>query len=578
MAKIKNTKIGSHMHKKKPNILIIGGRGKFGSWFVRFFEKEGIPVVVSGREDGKTLLIEKTSQADIVIVSVPISVTVDVIKTIRDHVRSDALLCDFTSVKEFSMKEMLKTKSSCGVVGIHPMFGPLMVSMKNQTVVFCPGRNNHWVDCLKKLFHKNGARLVNATPKEHDEKMAIVQAFTHFINILFGTIIKDENTEKLNAYSSPVFRLQSILSTRVLGGKADLYADMAMSNPSFCNILKKFDLVYKKLQKIIISKDVKSYEKIYNESAKTLSQLIPIAQATSTELMRVVDRQFISVESSRNTSSLVSIKNSVVHVLGPEGTFSHQAAKMFLRDAEIIFDSTIREVFENVLDGSDNMLGLVPIENSTQGIVQETLDCFTKLPVTTLGSWKMPIHLCLMGNTKNPSDIKIIRSHPQPLAQSRNWIKDNFPDALVETTSSTAKAMLETKDPQVAFIGSIEASKKYNLIILAENIEDKKNNATEFYVISKSKNNALSKKLKASRTALVLVVHDRPGVLKDILEAFSKRKLTLTKLHSKASDLEDYDYYFFLEVEGLVGDNAEMDEALKEIDSYCYIRQVLGVV
>ena len=181
-------------------------------------------------------------------------------------------------------------------------------------------------------------------------------------------------------------------------------------------------------------------------------------------------------------------------------------------------------------------------------------------------------------NTKDLSKIKIIRSHAQPIAQSGNWIKDNFPNVIIEATSSSAKAMLETRDPQVAFIGSIEASKQYNLTVLAENIEDKKNNVTEFYVISKSKNTSLSKKLKASRTALILVVHDKPGVLKDILEAFSKRKLNLTKLHSKVSDLEDYNYYFYLEVEGLVGDNAEMDEALKEVDTHCYIKQVLGVV
>ena len=579
MAKIKNTKTGLHMSKEKPNILIIGGRGKFGAFFVRFFEKENIAVVVSGREDTETLMIEKVTKADIVIVSVPISATVDVIKTVRNHVRSDALLCDFTSIKGSSMKEMLKTKSLCGVVGIHPMFGPLTVSIKNQTVIFCFGRANPWIDYLREIFQKNGANLVEATPKEHDEKMAIVQAFTHFVNILFGEIVADQNTEKLNLYSSPVFRLQSILGARVLGGKADLYADIAMSNPTFKNVLKKFDIAYKKLQKIILSKDIKSYEKIYNETAKVLAQSIPIAQATSTELMKLVDRQFISVESTGHKTPAVELKDMVVHVLGPEGTFSHQAAKMFFKkDTKIIFDSTIRDVFENVLDGGEDLIGLVPIENSTQGIVQETLDCFTKLPVTTLGSYKMPIHLCLMGNTKDSSKIKIIRSHAQPIAQSRNWIKDNFPDAVIETTSSSAKAMLETRDPQVAFIGSSEASKQYNLTILAENIEDKKNNVTEFYVISKSKNPALSQKLNASRTAFILVVHDRPGVLKDILETFSKRKLNLTKLHSKISDLEDYSYYFFLEVEGLVGDNAEMDQAIEEIGSYCYIKQVLGVV
>lgn len=565
------------MSEEKPKILIIGGRGKFGSWFVRFFEKENISVIIGGREDKNPALIEKVSGVDIVIISVPLSATSSVIKKIRNYVRDDALLCDFTSLKVFPIKEMMKTKTKCGILGIHPMFGPLETSMKNQNIVFCSKRDNHWSKYLKTIFQKNGANIIEADPKKHDEKMAVVQAFTHFINILFGTIIKDQNNDKLNIYSSPVFRLQNILSARVLGGKANLYADMAIHNSYFKKVLNKFDISYKELRKAILTKNTKLYEKIYNKSAKSLSQLIPMAQTASTELMKIVDKQFINIES--NNLKPVFIDEISVCVLGPEGTFSHQAAKnFFAKETQLIFNNTIRDVFANVLDGSNNIIGLVPIENSTQGVVQETLDCFTKFPVTTLGSCKMPIHLCLMGNTKKISDIKIIRSHPQPLAQARNWIQDNFPDVSIETTSSSVQAILETQDTQVAFIGSIEASKKYNLTILAKNIEDKKNNATEFYIISKSKNNNLSKKFKASKTAIIIIVHDRPGVLRDILDVFSKRKINLTKLHSKLSDIEYYDYYFFLEIEGLVGCNENINQALKEIDSFCYIKQALGVV
>jgi chorismate mutase/prephenate dehydratase len=354
---------------------------------------------------------------------------------------------------------------------------------------------------------------------------------------------------------------------------------MAIYNPYFHQILNKFKLIFKKLEQAVKNKDTKTYEKIYNEAAKAIKQSIPIAQATSTELMRVIDRQFISINSTEKITKPKTIGKKTVHLLGPEGTFSHQAAKkLFAGEIKISFDNTIKEVFASVLDGPEGTIGLVPIENSTQGIVQETLDSFTKFPVVTLGSFKMPIHLCLLGNTKDRSEIKTIKSHPQPLAQARNWIQDNFPNVLIETTSSSAQAMMETTNPTVAFIGSAEAAKKYNLTILAQNIEDKKNNATEFYVIAKTKDPLLSKELKASKTALIVVAHDRPGVLRDILDAFSKRKLTLTKLHSKASDLENYSYYFHLEAEGLVEQNQEMDQAIKEIGSYCYIIQILGVV
>ncbi|MFW5853249.1 MAG: prephenate dehydrogenase/arogenate dehydrogenase family protein [Patescibacteria group bacterium] len=561
--------------KNNPYIVILGGNGKFGSWFVNFFKKEGLTVKALGRADEKETLIE-VKKADIVIVSVPISVTASVIKKIREQVRPEALLCDFTSIKEFPLKEMMKTKSGCGVVGIHPMFGPLVTSLKNQSIVFCPGRDNHWVLFLKDLFKKRGARLIESPASEHDKNMAIVQALTHFINILFGVVLSKHNTQQLNLYSSPVFRLQSILSARVLGGKANLYAEIAIQNPAFRKTLNDLDKEYKKLSSTIKEKNLKSYIKIYEQSAKALESFIPLAQTASMEIFNIADRQSFVVSQAKKYKNQ-DLKKQSIFVLGPEGTFSHLAAKnIFDRDNNIEFCTTIREVFEYTLN-SDLGTAVVPIENSTQGIVQESLDCFTKFPLVVAGSYRMPIHLHLFSRAKDLSAIKVIKSHPQPLAQAKEWLRINLPDVILEPVASSAKAILETKDKETAFIGSLEAARKYKLNILVKNIEDKKNNSTEFYIITKADNLELLKSFKTAKTALILLVHNRPGILNDILNSFATRSINLTKLHSKSSDLEDCDYYFFLELEGNLK-SKNIQSALAEIDKYCYIKRVLGQV
>lgn len=185
--------------------------------------------------DRKTKLRPKelAEKSDIVIICVPISATIKTIREIRDFIRQDALLCDFTSFKE----EMLKTKSNCGVTGIHPLFGPLATNLNKQVIVFCSGRDNYWTKFLKKLFKDNGATVVFIDSKKHDYQVAIIQALTHFINIAFIKTLQNEKLKLLNIYSAPIFRLQTILAGRVLGGNPELYVDLEMENSAFLKIL-----------------------------------------------------------------------------------------------------------------------------------------------------------------------------------------------------------------------------------------------------------------------------------------------------------------------------------------------------
>ena len=121
------------MKKEKPLIGIIGGKGRLGNWFKGFFENQGLKVLVAGKDDSNKAL---ASKADIVIISVPIDITVKVIEEVRDFIKKDALLTDFTSLKTESCQAMKKAKS--GTLGMHPLFGPLAADLENQTIVFCP--------------------------------------------------------------------------------------------------------------------------------------------------------------------------------------------------------------------------------------------------------------------------------------------------------------------------------------------------------------------------------------------------------------------------------------------------------
>lgn len=556
-----------------PIIGIIGGNGRFGSWFKGLFESSGLEVIVASRTT-KITPKQLVEQSDIVIVCVSLTDTISVIRQVRDYVKEGALLCDFTSIKEAPLKEMLKTKSLCGVTGIHPLFGPLVPNLKGQTIVFCSGRDNNWTTFLKKFFEEQGARVVFSAAREHDHQMAIVQALTHFTNIVFARTVQKQKGEVLHEYTTPVFRLQSILAGRILGGSGDLSADLIMENPAFKKVLGDYEQLFRVAATMVREKDKSSFVRVFNATASSMKVFISVAQKKSVELFSSLDRQVVVFKQAKYITSLKD--DTKIAYLGPEGTFSHKAVQhIFSRKYTELPCATISDIFEKVMKG-EALLGVVPVENSIGGIIQETIDNIITHPLSIVGSYKMPIHLCLLSRTEDRSAIRIIRSHSQPISQAKDWLNKNFPDATLETESSSVKAILSTYDPEVAFIADKEAAKKYGLKIIAENIEDKKNNVTQFYIVSRGEIPKVSKTLNSKGTLLLLAVYDRPEILKDILSVLADQRLNLSKLHSKASEIEGWDYYFILEIEALP-DDKRLQESLKDIKRYCSIVRVLGV-
>ena len=556
------------MTKKKPTIGIIGGKGKMGNWFHSFFKNQDLEVIIS---DKNTKLTNKqvAENSDIVIVSVPIGKSVNVIKNIRNELDEDALLTDLTSLKIDTCKEMKKGK--CGALGMHPLFGPLTEDLKNQSIVFCPLKKNKWISFLKKIFKENGADIVELSPKEHDKQMAFIQALVHFTNIGLSHFLREKNFKPKPEFLVPTFKLQSLVLGRILNQKTDLYTDIELKNPRFKKLIKEYLEELIRLKDDVVEKNHENFSKKFNESKNHMSDFIKLAEQKSTEILKTLKRQPIRFGKAKKSKL-----DGKVAFLGPKGTFSWEASKKVFDKKKLEAYFSIKEVFEAV-NNSKTDFGIVPIENTTTGLVSETMKCFVDYPVFTLGSFKIPINHYLLSKGNKLENIKTIKSHPQALDQCKDWINENMPDAKKEKESSTVSSIKNSLKKDVAFIAPKAASKLFDVNVLADKIENRKGNATRFLVITRKINRFNMKKLKMNKrnTLILLSVYDRVGILRDILDVFAKNKINLEALHSIHAYFRAWDYLFFLELETSYFSD-KLEKTLKELEEFCPFIKVIG--
>lgn len=257
-------------------------------------------------------------------------------------------------------------------------------------------------------------------------------------------------------------------------------------------------------------------------------------------------------------------------VLGPEGTYSEKAARRWRPDAEMVYLADFEAVLTAVADGSVHA-GVVPLENSLEGTVPLTMDSLLRLPVKIMAEINEPIRHCLMG--RGNGEIKVILSHPQALAQCRQYIREHYPKAEVRTTGSTSHAAkLAQEFQEMAAISGAGAAEKYGLKILARDIQDSDDNITRFAVAG------LVDCPRTGRDKTSLAVYldrDRPGALFDILQEFACRKINLTRIESRPSRRGLGDYYFFIDLEGHTSD-PHVKAALQGIEKRSSMTKVLG--
>lgn len=263
-----------------------------------------------------------------------------------------------------------------------------------------------------------------------------------------------------------------------------------------------------------------------------------------------------------------------VGYLGPEGTFSQTATfKHFGHSVRALALSSVDEVFHEVEAGLADF-GVVPVENSTEGSVNHTLDSLLGSPLKICGEVELRIHQFLMGTMTSIGKIKRICSHPQSLAQCRGWLDEHLPDVQRVPVSSNAEGARRARDEEgTAAIAGETAAEIYGLKTLAVEIEDRDDNTTRFFVVGRK----IFKPSGDDRTTLLCSgLHtDSAGALFRLLEPLSKHKVNLTRIESRPSRKKKWDYVFFLDIDGHA-DDPNVARALAALKKRASLYRVLG--
>lgn len=265
-------------------ILILGGTGETGSWFARYFKEKGFNVAVWG-PSGKTEvakrlgvryaydILKETEESDIVLISVLIEKTVEVIRMVAPHMHPGSLIMDVTSVKSDPVRAM-KTYAPAGVevLGTHPMFGPTTPSLSGQTIIFTPAEETvtgKWLPIIQTLFESDGAHIGILEAEEHDEMMAVVQALTHFAYIGIGAALKamDFDVQRSRLFMSPVYEIMIDFVGRILDQNPELYASI-QKNPKASAVRQTYVAECMRLSEKADAGDLEGFKQIMREAAR----------------------------------------------------------------------------------------------------------------------------------------------------------------------------------------------------------------------------------------------------------------------------------------------------------------------
>jgi chorismate mutase/prephenate dehydratase len=283
------------------------------------------------------------------------------------------------------------------------------------------------------------------------------------------------------------------------------------------------------------------------------------------ETLKVIYREILSASLSLEEPLRVAC-------LGPLATFTHLAAiRHFGSSAQFMPVESIKDVFDTVEKGKADF-GVVPIENSNEGVISYTLDLFIDSELKVSAEVMLEITHNLLSRSGEKSKIKKVYSFSPATAQCRRWIQQNLAGIpVVEATSTANAAELASSDEEAAAVASDLAAKVYNLQFVEKNVEDSRQNYTRFLVISKE----YPKQSGRDKTSIMFTLKNKPGSLYNSLEPFKKARINLTKIESRPSKRKAWEYIFFADMEGHI-EERKLRKAIESVKDNCLFLKILG--
>ncbi|RME79292.1 MAG: prephenate dehydratase [Methanobacteriota archaeon] len=517
-------------------ILIVGGAGKFGTYYTRLMKKLGYDVSIisyssehtksSAQHLGVSYITspEEASSFDTVVFSTPLDKTPEIIKEYEPYLKEGTFVFDLCSVKTQVVPVLKNLKQGIEVASIHPMHGPGIKSLRNINMLAIPIRPSSNYEELKEVMTKRGAIWTETDANKHDELMAYLQAFVHFYALCGATFFQKLNIVELMDFASTNFELVYHTASRIVSQNPELYSQLQELNPYANKVREDFASLVNSLKDSPRKAFFDAYDAVPNKQ-KILN---------TTNLM---------------INTLVDNISTTIAALGPEGTFSELVADYVLR---YIRGHPKKKFYPNLLSifKSDADVLVVPVENTVGGTVMDAMDFILNNPRNIFLEVILPVHQSLV-SLPGETEIKRIYSHPQALAQCSTYIKKNFPEAQTITTKSTSEAielLAKKKLRNTAAIGRGDYAKSLGLQIIEPKAEQIKNNRTRFWLLG----NPSLRDIESSKWKTSIIVWgnvDRPGLLRDVLDIFAKNSINLTRIESRPSRTRLGAYKFFLDFE-----------------------------
>lgn len=330
-------------------------------------------------------------------------------------------------------------------------------------------------------------------------------------------------------------------------------------------------LLNQRAKEVIEISKIKTKNKLSNYAAERETNILRRLKDLGQGPLASVDLENIFREVLSSCRSLKSVLR--VAYLGPQGTFTHLAAiRNFGKKAQYISAESISDCFDKV-ERQEADYAVVPIENSTEGVINYTLDMFVDSNLKICSEATLSIsHYLLAASNVTLNKIKRIYSNPQVFPQCRIWLSRHLPGVEFIPTTSTAKAAIAAKkDKSGACVGNKILAQVYDLNVIASSIEDSSSNITRFLIIANYDSGVSGK----DKSSILFSVKDRVGVLHDVLYSFKKYGINLTKIESRPSKKKPWEYYFFIDFEGH-RNSIHVQKALAQLEQQCVFVKILG--